>query len=438
MSTAMPGTSRKRTTAEPEPEEQAAGTSSSTPQHATSKRRRVNDAPTTPQKRSHHLQHYGFDPKAKPFNVHKVPYGRAWALGLNDRGGQAKARGSSNKSVTDRAKRAAARAAASAPASPATASGSNSTVRRVNSHYFFSTAVSSLANNRAQAVATVIDYKLYVAPRQQDRLKFINDGTLPPGVFKQVGIRYAEYSVLDMLWANKNYVPKLLDACTGEQDVSQRRKDALLGVLGKLASVLTDVGLGVRSEYVAEKREAFDFENQADVVDLWLKPLMGHDAAACMSYDTRKLAQYMYKCPSGYLRLALGQVSGRVNLRVPPYDDDADDGAHRRSARVNNLRYVRCDPVMNVDAHRLIAWMLCKKDPGKTEVHHSCGNPRCLNPFHLEWVSRKEHCIHHRLTVNKREERGVKIKQALHKRFNAMVHGESSRQAQARLGNKKR
>jgi hypothetical protein len=82
----------------------------------------------------------------------------------------------------------------------------------------------------------------------------------------------------------------------------------------------------------------------------------------------------------------------------------ADDGCWRWTGHVQTNGYGQ----MQVD-HRMIvvhklAWLLFRGPvPEGMDVHHACGNKRCVNPDHLELVPHAEHKTrHHRRTHCKR------------------------------------
>lgn len=98
-------------------------------------------------------------------------------------------------------------------------------------------------------------------------------------------------------------------------------------------------------------------------------------------------------------------------------------------------------------AHRLSWAMHFKEDPGQFELHHTCLNPACVNPLHLQKVTRSEHqkltCasgeqsnegelnsrakfnVTHVLAIRALHDAGVRIRD-IHKKFNWVEYGTLS------------
>jgi hypothetical protein len=75
------------------------------------------------------------------------------------------------------------------------------------------------------------------------------------------------------------------------------------------------------------------------------------------------------------------------------YTVDVESGCWVWHGHFNTFGYGQfsCGPIKNVLAHRHIYEQLRGPIPEGTELHHLCANRRCVNPDHLQPLTRKQH-----------------------------------------------
>lgn len=267
---------------------------------------------------------------------------------------------------------------------------------------------------------------------------------------------------VDDVWGCELYKPSLLSdafkTLTGVERANSR-KAALLDVLRKVKGVMTDLSITQRRDGNVDKHVDRFGDCDTGIEKFWLhtlqhggymKPGGGGQVTwveggpVCMTYDLNKLrgVKYMNATSEGYLRLTLGRLSERKvveqkHLLQHPMTTRGGTKARGTRAQRVHTKVVRTEEVercvnrvIQIDAHRLLAWMVLgrptwqpswkderegnKKHQGQGvegqemdekgfDVHHSCGNTRCLNPAHLQWLSWANHFDYH--VGQKRERR---------------------------------
>lgn len=302
--------------------------------------------------------------------------------------------------------------------------------RKVDSHHFLNTPTSTFKHRRVEVINNK-QYRRFVPPTTQHMLKFKNLEKLP--------------GQLDQLWGKSEYVPLLLKKFDVAREIADRQR-ALIGVLTKLKNVMTTHSMSKVNksrtaawfwlhplEKVPEEKEEEETSgdegrhagrvNQqesgeeeageaSEEVEMDAEDT-SDEAAVCMKYDVARVkrAAYMHASSKGYLRLVLGRVAkvSRNSRRKLPVHKMKTRGAKSREVKRDKAKLSKPPPpalagtrrtnqTVGIDAHRLLAWMIHGGPPGDQidyDVHHTCGEPKCLNPFHLEWILKKDHATLH-------------------------------------------
>lgn len=99
---------------------------------------------------------------------------------------------------------------------------------------------------------------------------------------------------------------------------------------------------------------------------------------------------------------------------IPKIDKDEDSGCWLWTGKTQSGKYNYGYLYINghtLSAHRLsFAWRF--HDPEDDIVHHTCENPRCVNPSHLELLDHVQHAERHGTADPVPEARTVPVQDA--------------------------